>query len=205
MTHIASAPDRSPRPPPPAALRYGIADQSSPAVGDARRIAGIVHEPPLWLRSIVPADEPALQRLFSRLTPTEIRRRFLYSLGSLPTEMARRLCTPDGQLEQALVIADSALPGQRELHGVGRMFMDDHTLGAEFALLVERSHAGLGLGRRLLLALMASARNRGMRELWSHVAYDNTPMLRLARSMGGEQQPVDGDPGVVRVRIALSE
>ena len=203
MTPVASSHARSPRPPPPAAVLYGVANRSNPVVSDARRIADIVHEPPLWLRSIVPADEPALQRLFSRLTPTEIRRRFLYSLGSLPTEMARRLCAPDGQVEQALVIADSALPGQRELHGVGRMYMDEHTLSAEFALLVERNHTGLGLGRHLLLALMATARTRGMRELWSHVAHDNIPMLRLARSMGGEQQPVDGDPGVVRVRIAL--
>lgn len=189
------------RPPAPAAQRYA-AHELAPS-GDA--VPALTHtgQHALWLRSIHALDQPALERLFARLTPTEIRRRFLHSLRELPPGTPQRLCTPDGATEQAWVIASTAQPSHGELHGVGRMFLDAACASAEFALLVERAEAGQGYGRLLLQTLMHAAHLAGMHELWSHVAHDNAAMLHLARAHGGELARVPGDPGVVRVRIPL--
>lgn len=183
----------------PAARRY--ADWTGSGTGtQAHAIEGC---DALWLRPITPRDCDALQRLFHRLTPTEIRRRFLYAMREMPPGMAQHLSAPDGLNELAWVIASSPQPGQGELHGVGRMFMDPASACAEFALLVEHAHIGQGHGRLLLQTLIDAARDAGMHELWSHVAHDNQPMLHLARSKGGTLDRVPGDSGVVRVHIPL--
>lgn len=189
------------RPPAPAAQRYAV-PELAPS-GDAVPALTRAGQHALWLRSIHAPDQPALERLFARLTPTEIRRRFLHSLRELPPGVPQRLCAPDGEIEQAWVIASAAQPGHGELHGVGRMFLDAASACAEFALLVERAEAGQGYGRLLLQTLMHAARHADMRELWSYVAHDNAAMLHLARAHGGELARVPGDPGVVRVHIPL--
>ncbi len=189
------------RPPAPAMQRF--AAQAPVHPGDAVPVLTRNGQHALWLRNIHAPDQPALERLFARLTPTEIRRRFLHSLSELPPGAMQRLCAPDGTLEQAWVIASATQAGMGELHGVGRMFLDTASAGAEFALLVERAEAGQGYGRLLLQTLMQAARHDGMHELWSHVAHDNAAMLHLARAQGGELARVPGDPGVVRVRIPL--
>ncbi len=199
MERVQPPASRHARPPPHAAQRFA---RSATVTDAAARALGGVHAG-LWLRPIGARDEAALQRLFARLTPVEIRRRFLYSVRELPPGAALRLCTPDGVHEQAWVIAGSAAAGAGELHGVGRMFADPVCRSAEFALLVERSHAGRGLGRRLLQQLLAFARANDLNELWSHVAGDNQAMLALARGHDGSLTPVAGDPGVVQVRIPV--
>jgi acetyltransferase len=200
-TGVALDACRHGRPPSPAAQRFAVhelapSSNATPALTRSGQHA-------LWLRGIHALDQPALERLFARLTPTEIRRRFLHSLRELPPGTPLRLCAPDGATEQAWVIASTAHPGHGELHGVGRMFLDAACASAEFALLVERAEAGQGYGRLLLQTLMQAARHEGMHELWSHVAHDNAAMLHLARAHGGALARVAGDPGVVRVRIAL--
>lgn len=190
---------RPPRPPIPAVRRYG---DWTAGIVDARAQA-VEGSDTLWLRPITPRDCDALQRLFHRLTATEIRRRFLHAMREMPPGMAQRLSAPDGLREQAWVIASSAQPGNGELHGVGRMFTDPTSACAEFSLLVERAYTVRGLGRLLLQTLMGAARDAGMHELWSHVAHDNQAMLHLARSKGGSLERVPGDTGVVLVRIPL--
>lgn len=194
-------PQRHGHPPAPSAQRHAAI--ALVPTGDTVAVPTRSGRHALWLRCIQAQDRPALERLFARLTPAEIRRRFLHSLRELPPGATQRLCTPDGEIEQAWVIASAAQPGCGDLHGVGRMYLDASSACAEFALLVERAEAGQGHGRLLLHTLIHAARRAGMHALWSHVAHDNGPMLHLARAHGGEVARVPGDPGVVRVRIAL--
>jgi acetyltransferase len=54
----------------------------------------------------------------------------------------------------------------------------------EFALIVGDAWQGQGVGRCLLTALIAEAGRRRLQRLIGHIAIDNRPMLKLARSCG---------------------
>jgi len=56
--------------------------------------------------------------------------------------------------------------------------------GAELTLLVEDAYQGHGLGRRLLMELIAAASGHGFLTLLAEVLPDNERMLRLLESAG---------------------
>lgn len=156
----------------------------------------------LRLRPIAPSDVAALQRCFMRLSPRDIRRRFLHAMSELPEPMAVRLCHIDPAQETALVLLDdSAHPA--EIRGVGRIFIDETTDGAEFSVLVEQSWSQLGLGGLLLQRLVEDCRRRGLAELWGHILLENEPMLDLCRELGFERQSLRSEPGTTRVALRL--
>ncbi len=64
---------------------------------------------------------------------------------------------------------------------------------AEVALFVRQRYRGLGLGRKLLGALLDEARRRGLRRVWGITDLYNLPMLRLARSFGFSFGPNPGE------------
>ena len=54
---------------------------------------------------------------------------------------------------------------------------------------VAPSHQGKGIGKRLLNALLAKARDLGCAEAWALTEEENTVARRLYRSMGGNEEP----------------
>ena len=68
----------------------------------------------LLLRPIRPEDEPAFQDLFQRLSPEEIRFRFLHTMKTLSHDLAARLTQIDYDRQMALVLAErdgAGIPG----------------------------------------------------------------------------------------------
>lgn len=157
---------------------------------------------PLRLRPIQPNDVAALQRCFRRLSPEDIRRRFLHAMSELPAPMARRLCQIDPARETALVLMDDAVV-PAEIRGVGRIFVDEPTDSAEFSVLVEQQWSRLGLGAALMQRLVDDSRRRGLSELWGYVLLENRPMLDLCRELGFERQLLPNEPGTARVSLRL--
>jgi Sortase and related acyltransferases len=156
----------------------------------------------LRLRRIEPDDVAALQRCFTRLSPEDIRRRFLHAMSQLPEPMAQRLCRIDPAVESAFVLVDDAAR-PAELRGVGRIFIDDATDSAEFSVLVERDWTRLGLGALLMQQLVDECRHRGLVELWGYVLLENRPMLTLCHELGFSQQMVPDEPGVAQITLRL--
>jgi len=157
---------------------------------------------PLLLRAIEPGDMAAMQRCFRRLSPEEIRRRFLHAMSELPAPMAQRLCRIDPQLETAYVLMDeSAMPA--EMRGVGRIYVDEATDSAEFSVLVEHDWARLGLGANLMRHLVEDSRRRGLAEIWGYVLHENRPMLHLCHELGFTQRRVPDEPGTALIRLKL--
>jgi GNAT superfamily N-acetyltransferase len=54
---------------------------------------------------------------------------------------------------------------------------------------VAPTHQGRGIGKRLLAALFAHARELGCGEAWVLTGYDNTAARRLYAAAGGEESP----------------
>lgn len=156
----------------------------------------------LWLREIEPADQAALQRCFQRLSPEDIRRRFLHAMSELPAPMARRLCNIDSAKETALVLVDESTK-PAEIRGVGRIYVDRTTESAEFSVIVEHAWGRMGLGALLMQRLVDDCRLRGLAEIWGYVLQENRPMLELCKELGFTQHLIADEPGTTQIRLRL--
>jgi GNAT superfamily N-acetyltransferase len=156
----------------------------------------------LVMRSIESGDIAAVQRCFKRLSPQDVRRRFMHAMAELPISMAQRLCRIDPELEAAFVLMDETVKPV-ELRGVGRIFVDIAANSAEFSVLVEREWTRIGLGALLMQRLVDECRRRGLDELWGYVLMENRPMLDLCRELGFVAKMVPGEAGTAQIRLAL--
>lgn len=156
----------------------------------------------LLLRAISPDDVEAMQRCFTRLSPEDIRRRFLHAMSELPEPMAQRMCHIDPQLETAYVLMDDTVQ-PAEMRGVGRIYVDEATDSAEFSVLVEHSWSRLGLGALLMQRLVDDCRRRQLCELWGYVLQENRPMLKLCKELGFTQRMMTEEPGTAQITLTL--
>lgn len=158
---------------------------------------------PLVVRPIRPDDVDALRRGFDRLTPAEVRMRFLHPLNELPEAFARELCNLDPATAFAWVLADPDETPSPEIHAVARAFVDKVLDQAEFAIVVEGRFHGQGFGTLLMHRVIESARKLGATELWSDVLLENGPMLEVCKQLGFERSSALHDPGIIRVMLEI--
>ena len=158
---------------------------------------------PFLLRPIVPEDEPALQRAFAQLTPEETRMRFAAPKKTLPHIEAARFTQIDYDREMALVLTEPGIPGKTDIFGVVRLHADPDNDQAEFAIIVQKSMTGKGLGSILMDRIIAYARMRGTGEIFGYVLADNRKMLDLCKRLGFARRSFDGDSSVVTVSLDL--
>jgi len=156
----------------------------------------------LWLRGIEPGDVAALKRQFCRLSPEDIRRRFLHAMCELPEPMAQRLCRIDPAFETAFVLMDETVR-PAEIRGVGRIYVDEAADSAEFSVLVEHDWARQGLGALLMQRLVDDCRRRGLSEIWGYVLMENRPMLELCRELGFVRRLIPEEPGTTLISLQL--
>jgi acetyltransferase len=157
----------------------------------------------LLLRPIRPEDRPALQDAFAKLTPEEVRLRFFAPLRVLDPAAAVRLTRIDYEREMALVLTEPRDAETGDIFGVVRLIADSDGGHAEFAIIVGRPMAGLGLGKLMMRRILDYARQRGIREVYGDVLRDNRAMLGLCASLGFEQRRDPDDPSTVQVFLAL--
>jgi len=156
----------------------------------------------LILRPIEPGDAETLRRSFGRLTPEEIRYRFLHPITELTPEHARRLTDVDGHTAFALVVVEALPPEQALIGGVGRVAVVEDR--AEFGLIVGREISGCGLGSYLLQRLTEWCRKRGLDRIEGKVMLENHRMLELARRLGFRCSFDEDNPQIVYVWKPLS-
>src|SRR5690606_15648650 len=96
----------------------------------------------LWLRPVRADDVEAMQRGFARLTPEQVRLRVFHSMNGLSREMAERLCNVDPASQVAFVAVDA----DGEIRGDARFHTARGTARAEFAIVVDPSLTGRGVG-----------------------------------------------------------
>ncbi|MGH0036986.1 MAG: GNAT family N-acetyltransferase, partial [Myxococcota bacterium] len=157
----------------------------------------------LWLRPILPEDEPALQASFAKLTPEEVRMRFFTSMKTLSHMMAARFTQLDYDREMALILTERGVPGTRDIYGVVRLISDPDNEQAEFAVIVRHEMTGLGLGVLLMRRIIDYARARGTSRIWGDVLPDNRTMRKLCKALGFRERHEEGEMRVVRVTLDL--
>ncbi|WP_266159561.1 GNAT family N-acetyltransferase [Dyella silvatica] len=185
--------------PPPSSVRFAHAPTVSASLGEPLRFEDGRE---LHLRSIGPTDVAALKRCFHRLSPEDVRRRFLHAMSELPEPMAQRLCRIDPSIETAYVLMDESTK-PAEMCGVGRIYVDESAGSAEFSVLIEQDWTRLGLGALLLQRLVDDCRARGLTEIWGYVLVENRPMLQLCKELGFTRRLAIDEPGTAQISLQL--
>jgi GNAT superfamily N-acetyltransferase len=130
------------------------------------------------VRPICEADAERLRRMFHRLSPTTVYRRF-FSPIIRPRESAlRHLATVDHDRREALV----ALDGD-EIIAVARYDGTGTLHEAEIAVTVEDAWQHRGVGSLLLRQLTKRALARGYDHFFASMLPDNRPALSLLHQM----------------------
>ncbi|MDH3596699.1 MAG: GNAT family N-acetyltransferase [Rhodospirillales bacterium] len=159
---------------------------------------------PVFLRPIRPEDAADLQAGFKRLTPHDVRMRFLQSLPELSPSQAAYLTHIDYDRHMALVAIGLDPKGGTDGWGVARFVADSEGGRAEFAVVVRSDVQRRGVGSLLLDRLLAYARTRGIGQVWGDVLADNHAMLALARKRGFWIARSPEERGAMRVSKDLS-
>ncbi len=157
----------------------------------------------ILIRPIRADDAEPLRASFALLQPEEVRQRFGHMVTELSPETVQRLTQPQPRTEFALVAAEPLPPGEALVGAVARAAITPGTRDAEFAILVSRYVAGMGLGRHLMRRLVRWARGKKLDHLHGDVLEGNQPMLALLTSLGFRRES-PATPGLVRVTLDLA-
>jgi acetyltransferase len=155
----------------------------------------------ILLRPIRPEDGDRFREFYGKLSPEDIRFRFLHPMKSISPELSARLTQIDYDREMALVLAPKS--GNSEICGVVRISASPDMEKAEFAIVIRCDMTGQGLGPLLLRRIVEYSKKRGIGTIYGEVLSDNRSMLRLAEALGFEKKPVKDDPGVMHVFLPL--
>lgn len=147
------------------------------------------------VRPIRPEDAQIEQAFVRGLSPEAKYFRFMHALQELTPAMLARFTQIDYDREMAFVAVEQVNGVETEV-GVARYTARPDRESCEFAIVVADAWRGLGLGTRLMDALMECARSRGLRVMEGEVLADNAAMLRLVARLGFSERVHDEDPAL---------
>ncbi len=168
--------------------------------GDAPRLetrAGIA----LDLRPVTIDDGPLLSDLFGRLTPEDLRFRFLTGLNVVQPHVIASMLEVDHRRAEHLLAFDHATG---TLAGSVMIVADPDLHDAEVAIVVAREYRGKGIGWTLLRHAADLARQRGLRTLRSIESRANHDAIEVERALGFTAQGYDHDPALVVLEADLA-
>jgi GNAT superfamily N-acetyltransferase len=118
-----------------------------------------------------------------QLSPRSKHFRFMGGVKELSPADVKRFCDVDGKHSMAF-IATVRLDGRETQVGVSRYSPNSKEDVREFAVTVADDWQHKGLGTLLMKQLMSSAKDYGVKQLYSIDLADNTAMRALATDLG---------------------
>jgi acetyltransferase len=152
------------------------------------------------MRPIRPADAGLYPEFLTHVSAEHLRLRFLTPMKTISGELLIRLSQLDYDRDIAFVALDEATGA---LSGISRYAADPDHETAEFGVLVRSDLQGQGLGRALMLKLIAYARAEGLKRLTGRVLRENSGMLQLAAELGFTPATSTSGDAVVEVVLEL--
>ena len=153
------------------------------------------------IRPIRPEDASIEQSFVRELSIESKYFRFMQGLNELTDEMLVRFTQLDYNRELALIAVLEQDGGETEL-GVARYVTNADGKSCEFALVVADQWHRMGIGTRLMKALIDAARERGLQCMNGEILADNLGMRRLVENLGFS---VRRDPGDMTLLLASLE
>ena len=182
--------------PRPAIRPYPSQYSFSPKLKDGKEVI---------LRPIRPEDEPSLVQFHETLSDTSVFMRYFQPLHisrRTAHERLTRICFTDYDREMALVAVRPNEKGQTELLGVGRLSRERWKDQAEYSILISDRQQNLGLGTRMLSALVEVGRAEKLKRIVGYILPENGRMQAVSRKLGFELRP-DPDREVILATIDL--
>jgi acetyltransferase len=155
------------------------------------------------IRPIRPEDEPQHRSFIEALQPEDLRLRFFSVRRELPQSELARLAQIDYAREMAFIAVRRLPDGSSETLGVVRAVIDPDNVDAEFAVIVRSDLKARGLGRVLMLKMIAFLSGRGTERMVGYVLRENEPMRKLARSLRFEPVAAPTDTDAVFLALNL--
>lgn len=152
------------------------------------------------IRPIKPADIALYPQFLARISPDDLRLRFLSPRKSFSDQMLKRLTQLDYDRNMAFVALETSTGA---LAGISRLSCDPDRSVAEYALLVRTDLQGHGLGWELLGQIVDYAKADGIGRIEGIVLSENTRMLAMCREFGFSIAHLPDDPGLVEARLQL--
>jgi len=154
------------------------------------------------VRPIHPDDAQMLQDFVRGMSPESRYFRFVSTMRELSVKMLAKFTLIDYDREMALVAiyrertpdGDGGFTEKEKIIGVSRYVTNPDLTSCEFSLAIADEFNGQGLGSRMMLSIMDVARSRGLAQIEGLVLANNTPMLKLMRSLDFEIRKYDEDP-----------
>ncbi|RWM23067.1 bifunctional acetate--CoA ligase family protein/GNAT family N-acetyltransferase [Mesorhizobium sp.] len=145
------------------------------------------------IRPILPADVALYPAFLARISPDDLRLRFLSPRRNFPDQMLKRLTQLDYDRDIAFVALEK---GTGALAGIGRLSCDpDHRTG-EYALLVRSDLQGHGLGWDLLKQIIDYARAERIGRIEGIILNENSRMLTMCGEFGFSVAHHPSEPGL---------
>jgi acetyltransferase len=154
----------------------------------------------VFIRPIKPEDEHLYGAFVAKLSPEDIRFRFLTPRKEFSHRFIARFTQIDYARAMALVGLDAE---QKEMLGVARLAADPDYIRGEYAVIVRSDLTGKGIGWALMQHLIHYASVEGLHELYGEVLGTNTRMLDMCRSLGFDIAADPDDPSLFRARLTL--
>jgi GNAT superfamily N-acetyltransferase len=159
---------------------------------------------PVLLRLLRPTDKELLRAGFELLSPESRYARFFAPKTSLSEDELRYLTEVDHE-DHVAIGAASERDGEQTGLGVARFIrLADRPETAEAAIAVADGAQRKGLGRLLLLRLVAAARERGIERFRFEVLASNTGMAALIAEIAPERT-IETAAGALSIEVALPE
>jgi acetyltransferase len=152
------------------------------------------------VRPIRPDDAEREIAFVKSLDDTTRYYRFQHPVKELSAETIVRFTQLDYAREMALVALD---PAADAIIAVARYFPNPDNAGCEFAIAVGGPWQKQGIGRQLMVALIACAKESGYRYMDGHVLSGNRGMLHLATALGFTCEGSKSPEQTVRVALSL--
>lgn len=145
------------------------------------------------VRPILATDGQMLKKHFYSLSAHAVQRRFNRAVRMLSDQTFLDLVNVDYERHMAVVVTEKDGEAERIL-GTGRYYLNDITNTAELAFAVLDGLQGKGIGRLMLEALIARAKEMRVGTLLAFVHPANAPMIKLLQtcSVPAEQRSEDG-------------
>ena len=161
----------------------------------------------LLVRPIRPEDADLERRFIASLSEQTRFFRFFYRLHELSPAMLVRFTQVDYDRELALLalVADPSAPQGESIVGIARYIEKADLESAEFAVVVADAWHRRGIAGRLMRALIAAAKKKGLLRLVGTVLRANQNMLRFTAALGFVERDDPDDPDQVIVELTLRQ
>ncbi|WMT78077.1 bifunctional acetate--CoA ligase family protein/GNAT family N-acetyltransferase [Bradyrhizobium sp. Ash2021] len=154
----------------------------------------------VYVRPILPEDEPLIHELLRHVTSHDLRLRFFAPMKEFSHQFIARLTQLDYARAMAFVAFDEVTG---EMVGVVRIHSDSIYESAEYAILLRSDLKGRGLGWALMQLIIEYAKSEGLKAISGDVLAENTIMLAMCRSLGFEVKPDPVEHDICEVRLKL--